>query len=78
MFMKPSSYYRPCDAEQNGVLVEQFIMSHQPVRSNASLKILYFLYKKQAYLGKKKTESGYQRESASTNLMVIFEDYHSA
>ena len=78
MFMKPSSYYRPRDAEQNGVLVEDFNMPHQPVRSGASLKVRYFLYKKHVYLGKKKKESGNQRESSSTNLMVIFEDYHSA
>ena len=76
MFMKLSSYYRPRDAEQNGVLDEEFIMPHWPVRSSASLKVRYFLYKKRAYLGKKK-ESGEQRESTSTKLMVIFKDYHS-
>ena len=77
MFMKPSSYYRARDAEQNGVLVEEFIMPRRPVRSDASLKVRYFLYKKRAYLGKKKKESGIQRESTSTNSTVIFKDYHS-
>ena len=76
MFMKPSSYYRARDAEQNGVLVEEIIMPRRPLRSGASLKVWYFLYKKRAYLGKKKKESGDQRESTSTNSTVIFIDYH--
>ena len=76
MFMKPSSYYRARDAEQNGVLVEEFIMPRRPVRSDASLKVRYFLYKKRAYLGKKK-ESGEQREATWTKLAVIFKYYHS-
>ena len=67
MFMKPSSYYRARDAEQNGVLVAEFIVPHRPVRSDGSLKVRYFLYKKRAYLGKKKKESGEQRESTSTS-----------
>ena len=52
-------------------------MRRWPVRSDASLKVGRFLYKKRAYLGKMKKETGEQRESTSTMLAVIFKDYHS-
>ena len=75
--MKQHSYYRARDGEQNGAEVDWFSMSRWPVSSDASLKLGCFLYNKLAYLGKKKKESGEQRESTSTKLAVIFEDYHS-
>ena len=74
MVVKQRSYYRACDAEQNGSKVDWFSMSCWPVRSDGSLKVGCFLYKKCAYL-RKKNKSGEQRESTSTKLAVIFEDY---
>ena len=75
--MKQGSYYRARDAEQNGAQVDKFSMSHRPARSDLSLKVGRSLYKKRAYLGKKNKESGGERESTSTKLAMIFEDYHS-
>ena len=77
MFVKQGSYYRARDAAQNGAQVDKFITSRRSVRSDASLKVRWFLYKKCVYLEKKEKESGEQRESTSTKLAVIFEDYHS-
>ena len=73
MFVKLRFY---CDSAQNSGQVEKGMTILRPVSSNVSFKPRQILYQKRAYLRVKK-ESGDQRESTCTNVVVIFEDNHS-
>ena len=77
MFVKLGSKCRARDTEQNGGQLDKFLTNGQPVRSDTSVKVGFFITEKRVILGKKTEESGEQRESTSTKLAVIFEDYHS-
>ena len=66
MFMKLSSYYRAHDPVQNGVQIDKFVLSCQPVAKEQSKLKIY----KINILLVMKNESGEQRESTSTNLMM--------
>ena len=77
MLVKQSSYCRARDSDQNGAQVDKLSMSGWLVRNDASFKVRHFLQQKRGYLRMKKKEPGEQRESTSTKLAVIFEDYHS-
>ena len=77
MFVKRGSNCRARDTEQNGGQLDKFLTSGRPVRSDRRRKGTFFKTEKRLILGKKTEESGEQRESTSTKLAVIFEDYHS-
>ena len=55
MLVKQSSCCRARDSEQNGAQVDKFSMSSWRVRSDASLKIGRFLYKKHAIWGRRRS-----------------------
>ena len=52
IFVKWCSTHRSCDAEENGLHVDGFALSHRLVRSDGNLKRRSFFYKERAIWGR--------------------------